>query len=567
MTTPGLETIFQYIAVLISEREAGKPLLLSQLQPAITYKFPNFTFAAYGLSGLREFLAVGEGAGYFKLVNTGNPQTAYLDVGVKRRDKRATIEIADNDPRRHQWMSELVSVLLNAERADQIMTAIRGLEATSPAFDAYLESEKAQTPLYFVKGKISRLQAFLRMVAKEGETAAVTAWQPSRSVLTTPAVPPVKDAPRASAIITTLMKGDGQISRVPVENINNMFIAVIRFQKRVLSKERAWDWVAGLDILEAQARAIPRPDATQQKRAVLLGKPNAAAVGPLDDAEIDALTKLLLREAGLRATMDDTPRWRSYAETPNLDAALRYLAEHPDLVRNDALLSWLDSEISRAVSVGDNSLIRNLASKSAILLTARAHGPDGARGKVEELRATMDSIMAAAQKLGIMFTFIGPESNEGALAVLRAYPDMLTDDTYEAFLEEELIKAARAGDTGRYRRISNRADLLRKASELGIEHGAAQHARYLAQPRPDRTVLTEMGLLLLPMATTLEEKRNILERFPTLASPEGRQMAMQMLDVLSFSGDQDQYNRYFEAKRLIERCLEIGIDRALSEMK
>lgn len=567
MTTPGLEMIFQYIAVLISEREAGKPLLLSQLQSALTYKFPNFKFAPYGLSGLRDFITAGEAAGYFRFVNTGNAQTAYLDVGAKRRDKRATIELDDDDPRRTRWMSEVFPLLMNAERADQILEALRNTEGFTPAFDAFLETEKAQVPMYFVKGKITRIQNLFRLMVKEGETAAITAWQPSRSVLTTPPVPPVKDAPRASSIITSIMKGDNHISRVPLENFGNMFIAVLRFQKRSLAKDRAWDWVAGLDILEGQIRAMPRPDAAHQKRAMFGGKPAAPTAPPLDDSEIDSLTKMLLREAGIRATVDDTPRWRAYAETQNLDASLRYLAEHPDLLRNDALLAWLDSEIGRAVAAGDNILIRNLASKSAILLTARAHGPDGARGKVDELRATHDSIMAAANNLGVVFTFIGPESTEGATAVLRANPNMLRDDTFGALMDEELLKAARTGDANRYRRVSNRADLLRKATELGLEQGVNQHTRFLAQPRPDRIVLTEMGLLLLPMANTLDEKRDIMERFPTLASAEGLQMVTQMLDVLSFSGDQEEYGRYFEAKRLIERCLEIGIDRALVEMK
>lgn len=95
-----------------------------------------------------------------------------------------------------------------------------------------------------------------------------------------------------------------------------------------------------------------------------------------------------------------------------------------------------------------------------------------------------------------------------------------------------------------------------------------QHARSVAAEGDDRYMLTEMGLLLLPMAKDTEETRELVERFPSVATPEGLAMITQTMDVLSFRQvAPEEYRRYFEVQRLITRCLEIGIDRALIELK
>src|SRR5258706_9636084 len=108
MSTARLYTVFEYLATLIAERNENEPFMLSQLQPALKYKFPDFSFEEYQISGLKEFILSGEKAGYFKLVNTGAAQTAYLSPGTKRPQVTNTAtanmvastgEMGVNDPR------------------------------------------------------------------------------------------------------------------------------------------------------------------------------------------------------------------------------------------------------------------------------------------------------------------------------------------------------------------------------------------------------------------------------------------------------------------------------------
>ena len=571
MSSPSLETVFEYLALLISEREADSPFTLNLIQPALQLKFPTFNLSAYGLASLRDFLRAAEQADYFKLVNTGDPKTSYLVLGSKRRQSsaaRITSEMRANDPRQQRWMTETLELLLLAERADQILNIIASVEALAPPFDAFLANQERTTPLYNVRGKVRRLRQFLAALREQGETRAQTLWQTARSVMRLPALPPVKDAPRIAQNISAIFQGEGRLAQLPVEALNNMFFAVVGFLKARLSRERAWDWVAGLEILEEEAYAVPRPTPQAPRKGLFGSKAAPSSIEVLDQAQIELLTKLLLKESGVRMTHDDTARWRAFTAAESLDAALRFLADQPDLLRDDALLEWLDDEIARAVEANDVAAVRNVANKSAILMVAREHGAEGARTKAADMRALYDSVLAAAQTLGKVFAYLRTATPAQALTFLKADPAFLADETVDALLEEQLIKAARAADVPHYRRVRQRADLWRKVLELGMDQGSAQHARYVAAEGDDRQMLTEMGLLLLPMAKTTEETRELVERFPSVATPEGLAMITQTMNVLSFRQvPPEEYRRYFEVQRLITRCLEIGIDRALIELK
>src|SRR5258708_20411214 len=83
MSTARLYTVFDYLATLIAEREPDEPFMLSQLMNAIQYKFPDFSFEAYEIAGLREFIVAGEKGGYFQLANTGCRENPYLLPGSK----------------------------------------------------------------------------------------------------------------------------------------------------------------------------------------------------------------------------------------------------------------------------------------------------------------------------------------------------------------------------------------------------------------------------------------------------------------------------------------------------
>ncbi len=571
MSSPSLETVFEYLALLISEREADSPFTLNLIQPALQFKFPTFNLSAYGLASLRDFLRAAEQADYFKLVNTGDPKTSYLVLGNKRRQSsaaRITSEMSANDPRQQRWMTETLELLLLAERADQIIDIIAKVEALAAPFDAFLANQERTAALYNVRGKVRRLRQFLAALREQGETRAQTLWQTARSVMRLPALPPVKDAPRIAQNISAIFQGEGRLAQLPVEALDNMFFAVIGFLKVRLSRERAWDWVTGLEILEEEAHAVPRPAPPPPRKGLFGSKAAPPSIEALDQAQIELFTKLLLKEAGVRMTHDDTARWRAFTAAESLDAALRFLADQPDLLRDDALLGWLDDEIARAVEANDAATVRNVANKSAILMVAREHGADGARSKAADMRTLYDSVLAAAQTLGKVFAYLRTATPAQALTFLKADPAFLADETVDALLEEQLIKAARAADVPRYRRVRQRADLWRKVVELGMDQGSTQHARYVAAEGDDRQMLTEMGLLLLPMAKNTEETRELVERFPSVATPEGLAMITQTMDVLSFRQvPPEEYRRYFEVQRLITRCLEIGIDRALVELK
>ncbi|GAB4554497.1 MAG: hypothetical protein OHK0023_24670 [Anaerolineae bacterium] len=574
MTQPSLENVFEYLSLLIAEHtESGEPFVLGKIQPAITFKFPTFKLANYGLNGMKDFLEAGERANYFILVNTGDVKTAYLTPGTKRRVTSVVPNVAQmtaDDPRRTRWMTELLEELLKAERADQLLRAIANSaspEVLTPSFDAFLAGQERTMQYYYVRGKVRRIRQFIAALVKQGETHAVTVWQPTRSPLRFPAVPTIGDSPRAAQAINSVFQGESPLRNLPLEVMNNTFFAVIRFYREKLSRDRAWDWVAGLDLLEEEAHSIPRPE-PQQKKGILGMKQLQPQVEPLDETQIAGITRKLLRAAGIGATMDETPIWQGYLAAESLDAGLRYLTEHPNLPNNTKFLTWLDGEIARLVEANEMNAVRALANKSALVLLAQKYGPEGARTHSNELRPIYEAVLSGAELLAKVLTFLKIEHTHAALAFLRADESFVQDESVGVLLDEQMVRAARDGNVPRFRRARERMDLWTKVSELGLDQGAAQHARFAAIARTDDQILIEMGVLLLPRAENADEKREIIERFPVVVSQEGLNMLQNMLDVLSFrQADDETYTRYYDAKRIVERCIQLGIDRALVELK
>ncbi len=575
MPGPALDAIFDYVAVLIAEREPDEPFLLRQIQPAIQYKFPDFSFASYDLNGLKDFLLAGENSGYFKLVNTGDLQTAYLSPGPRSRPVApqptpAGTEILSGDPRRTQWMTLAVENMLSADRADQILDAVRGLDILTPAFDQFMVGQEKNMTLYPVRGKLRRLREFLAVMREHGEAQAIASWQPSRTMLRMISVPPMGEAARRAALIWSLMQGNLAWSRVSVAELDNLFFAVLAFARERATRSRSMDWVAGLDILEEEARAVPRPPAPAQKRTLFGGKTGKLPpTNDIDDFEIEVLINELRKAAGVKSRTDDeTATWQTYVDTPDLAASYRFLSERPDLLKDDRLLNYLEGQISKNVAAGAFSAVKNLANKAALFIGARQSGLQEIRQKPDDLRHIFDQVMESAQVLGAVLGFLDTTTTTQGVDYLKQNSRLLDEESIGAMLDDQFIQAAREGDVNRYRKVSDRVNLWRSVVELGSVDGAKQHERFLAAPRDDRKLMAEMGLLLLPMATSVDERRDILERYPSVATKEGLQMANGTLEMLSFhEADRDEYNRYFEIKRLIERCVEIGIDRALSELK
>jgi len=82
------------------------------------------------------------------------------------------------------------------------------------------------------------------------------------------------------------------------------------------------------------------------------------------------------------------------------------------------------------------------------------------------------------------------------------------------------------------------------------------------------SIQAEMAITLLAENEIPEDRRDVIERFPAVASPTGLRIISGILETLSFNNaSTEDYNRYFEVKRLIDRCIEIGVDRALAELK
>ena len=576
MSTLRLSTVFEYLATLIGEREAEEPLMLSQLQLAITYKFPDFTFAAYELAGLKDFILAGEKAGYFKLVNTGNMQTAYLATGNKRPQVRPatstmlieTSEMGANDPRRTRWMTLTLENMLSADRADQVADAIQDVDALSDEFDAFLVAEIKAAPMYPVRGKLKRLREFVATCRTKGEAQAEASWQISRTTLRMPSTPPIEGAGRAQSLIWALLQGSTTLEATPIESLDTFFFAVLNFSREQMARNKSWDWVIGLDMLEVEARALPRPVASMKRVTLLGGKPPTGPINPIDNAAIAALTEQLRQAAGVEAAhKDDIPTWQAYVQTPSLDVMLRFLAEHPRLAEDDRLMAWLEDQISQNTAAGTMDAVRNLANKAALLIAVRQLGLDGVRKNPGELKNIYESVMEGARQLGLVFKFLDAPGTAEAVQMFEQNAD-LADENIGPLFEDQMMKAADNNDLDYYRTVSERLDLWRNLLDFGSAEGVRHHERFATAGRDDRVIQAEMGLLLLVQATSADERQDIIGRYPAVATEDGLALANRTLESLSFhNADATLYNQHYNVKRLIERCLELGIDRALAELK
>ncbi|MEP7289581.1 MAG: hypothetical protein ABI947_27850 [Chloroflexota bacterium] len=577
MSTPRLYIIFEYLLTLITEASENAPFMLTQLQPAIIYKFPDFSFATYELSGLKEFIQAGEKAGYFKLVNTGSMQTAYLVPGAKRPQTQQVSPVASsgvggdmgaNDPRRLRWMTLAMENMLSAERADHIIDTMKGIDALSPEFDSFLAANMRTAPLYPTRGKLKRIRDFLATYRTKGEAQAAASWQVSRSVLRMPVTPPVEGASRAQSLLWALLQGTTTLAQNPVDSFDNFFMAILNFSRQQMTHNKSFDWVVALDMLEAEIRALPRPVA--MKKTGLFGGKQAPlpVTPPFDEAQILALTQKFRHAAGVLATQtDNTLIWQSFVQTPSLDMSLKFLAERPKLTEDDRLLPWLEDQISDNVAMLAMDEVRNLANKAAVVLAVRQFGLDGVRQNPGELKSIYESVMDGAKLLGLLFGFLEAPSTADAVRYFEQHTE-LDDETVGALLEDQLVKAARQNNVARFQTITERTDLWRNLIDFGSEEGSRQHERFKGAGRDGKQVQAEMGLLLLAETTNADEWQDIIASYPAVATQQGLDLATHTLDMLSFqNADTDLYNRHFNVKRLIERCLELGVDRALAELK
>ncbi len=572
MAGPSLYTVFEYLATLVAERDPGEPFLLSQIQPAIRYKFPEFSLADYQLPGLKDFILAGDKAGYFKLVNTGNAQTAYLAPGTKTATippKLSTQEMGADDPRRTRWMNTALEEMLSAERADQIIDAVKDVPALTPEFDAFLAAQGKDSHIYHVRGKIKRLRDFLATCREKGEAQAMASWQTSRAVLRMPTIPQIRDAAAAQSLIWTILQGTKTLDQLPIESLDNLFFGVLAFSREQMLANKSWDWVVGLNILESEARAVPRPAPPQQKRGLFGGKQQPVTPSyELDEAEIVSIAEQLRQASGIgQAASRDTSAWQAFVDTPSLDTTYRYLAEHPNFVEDEDLLTWLDDQISQNVAAGKIDAVKNLANKSAMILAARQFGLQQLRQQATELRQIYESVMDGARLLSILFGFVESPNIQAAAAYFQQHSE-LTDESIGAILEDQIVKAVHQGDVARYKQLSERMDLWRNLLDFGPEQGIQQHEGFLNSGRDDKHIQAEMGLTLLIEATTPDERQDVIGRYPSVATDEGLRIANHMVEMLSFhNADPEEYNRYYNVKRLIERCLQLGVDRALAELK
>jgi hypothetical protein len=551
------------------------------MQPALTFKFPGFTFAEYQLAGIKDFIVAGEKAGYFKLVNTGDIKTSYLARGTRVVAAPAapagpTIQtagdaMAANDPRRLRWMSLAMEAMMMAERADQLVDAIHDIEALSPEFDAYLAAEGKAGRVYPVRGKIQRLREFLKTCREKGEAQAVASWQVSRMMLRMPKIPPVKTAAAAQSLIWSLLQGNSDLSKQPLESLDNVFFAVLNFSREQMMENKSWDWVAGLNLLEAEARAIPRPVAQSPSRRTLLGgnQPPPPPTFALDEQEIIALTNLLRSTAGANAAQpDDTPIWQAYVNTPNIAAAYQYLTERPKLAEDERLLNWLEDGMTDQVRAGAMAEVEKLANKASLIIAIRQFGLQQVRQQSGEIKLIFESILESMNLLGVLLGFLDAPTTDAAVAQFQQHPELADEENIGPLIDDQTLKAIHQGEVERYRRYTERADLWRNLAEFGIDDGLRQHQRFLAAPRDDNTIQAEIGIVLLTEATDTDARLDVFGRYPAVTTQEALEMITGMLERLSFqNADIEEYNRYHDVKRLIERCLQIGVDRALSELK
>ena len=573
MTAAGINAIYHYLSVLVSERSNEEPLQYRQILPAIRYKFSDFSFSNYGMLDIFEFLQKGEQAGYFKFMHPDDLEVAYLTPGNRRPATQSSdFTVRAGDTSKLRWMNATMESILRADRGDQILEAIEDTNWQSADFQEFLNVEERAMTLYSARGKLRRIREFMATLRDVGEAQAVTDWKTSRMVLRMPPVPPQPaDAARAQVLLWALMQGTTTLRSTPPDQLNAMFLAVLTLCRDQLRKERAWDWVAGLDILEAEARSA-RGMASAQKRSLLQLRTGKLSLDQtttdLADATVQALVAQLRKEAGMRTSMlDPTPLYKGFVEMPSLDQSFQFLENRSTLIADDGLLNWLEAEIARNVAAGNDEPLRKLANKAAMVIGARKFGLAGLKMRPMEMKGFYESVIQGVGLLKHMYGYLRQTTNVQAVAYLQARPDLLDEEAIGPLLDEELIKAAQSGSISGFRQLRERVMLWEKITSLGQEEGTRQYEREYA-PRSDVSLQAEMGILLLVRTKDLNDRLDILERFPAAGTDEGLRMIDGMLDMMSFhNADQSEYARHYDVKHLIERCIKVGIDRALSEMR
>jgi hypothetical protein len=265
--------------------------------------------------------------------------------------------------------------------------------------------------------------------------------------------------------------------------------------------------------------------------------------------------------------LDPTPSYKGFVDTPSLDLSLQYLESKSHLFADEGLLNWLDGEIQKAVTIGQSESLRNLANKSAMVIAARQHGLQAIRQNPLKLRTIYDSVVKGIDLLKTLLGFLKQPTTSAAVDYLRQHRELLDEDTIGPLLDEQLIRAAQSGLISAFGQLSERVSLWEKAIKFGLDEGARIFERE-HEPRSAKNLQAEMGILLLVQTKDVTERYDILERFPAIGTQEGLNMIEGMLESLYFhNADTSEVTRHHEVKHLIERCIKVGIDRALAELK
>ena len=134
-------------------------------------------------------------------------------------------------------------------------------------------------------------------------------------------------------------------------------------------------------------------------------------------------------------------------------------------------------------------------------------------------------------------------------------------------LTDQITKATHDGDVNWYRLVSLRMDLWRNITEFGQRRVCGSTNGCLPTRPTIAQIQAEMAIALLTENEIPEDRRDVIERFPAVATPDGLRIIEGMLEMLSFNNaSHAEYNRYYDVKRLINRCIEVGVDRALAEL-
>src|SRR5262249_14156815 len=144
-------------------------------EPTLRYMAPDFNYAAYKLSGIKDFIVSGEKAGYFKLAE--DSKGSYLVPGRKAPSAPGFGGAMTDDK---SWMARTMDAMLRAERADQLADIVQASDVLSAAFEAFLDAESKDIPQYWVRGKLQRIRDFLKICREQGIAKGQAAWQISR---------------------------------------------------------------------------------------------------------------------------------------------------------------------------------------------------------------------------------------------------------------------------------------------------------------------------------------------------------------------------------------------------